>query len=96
MNLKKDKKSNVLLETFDAIFIMLLCFGTLLTAMIITKDEIVVTNYSIDLIPFIITVMTVVLYLYFIISQSAKGLRVMIPELYDEENNKGNPESNIN
>ncbi|MFT5874589.1 MAG: hypothetical protein ACI8WT_003559 [Clostridium sp.] len=96
MNLKKDKKSNVLLETFDAIFIMLLCFGTLLTAMIITKDEIVVTNYSIDLIPFIITVMTVVLYLYFIISQSAKGLRVMIPELYDEENNKGNPESKIN
>lgn len=89
MNLKKNKKSNVFLEIFDALFIMVLCFATLLTVMIIKKDEIVVTNYSIDVISFVITIMSVILYLCFIVFQSDKGLRVMIQQLYDEDDNKG-------
>lgn len=86
MDRKKDKKSNVLLEIFDVLFIMLLCFGTLLTAVIMEKGEAGGTNYSIHFTTFAVIVMVVVLYLCFILSQSDKGLRAMIHQLYGEEN----------
>lgn len=82
MNDKKKLRSNIFLEIFDTLFVMLLCFGTLLTAMIMGNSEIGSTNYSINPLTFSATVIIVILYLLFIISQSDKGLKEMLFQLY--------------
>jgi hypothetical protein len=85
---KKDLRCNILFEIFDTMFVMLLCFGTLLTAMIMDKSEIGSTNYSISPLTFSATVIIVILYLLFTIYQSEKGLKEMLFQLYKNENVK--------
>ena len=81
----KTKKGKMLVEAFDALFIMLLCFGTLLSAMLLTGDGIDGVRYSINYITLGITLLGLFIYLSFILPQSDKGLKVLINQIYDHE-----------
>ena len=87
-NNNKDKKTKLLVEIFDSMFIMILCFATLLTAMLMqgnTGELRYVVNYK----TLIIAVIGLVVYLAFVLSQSDKGLKAMINHIYrNKENNE--------
>lgn len=85
MGHKVNKKNNILLEAFDALFIMLLCFGTLLSAMLMQGKAISGMKYSINFTTLFITLLGLFVYLSFIIFQSDKGLKSMIKQLYDNK-----------
>lgn len=84
MKHKESKGNSILLELFDTLFIMILCFGTLLSAMLMKGEVIGGMKYSIDFKSFIITILGLVVYLCFILPQSDKGLRKMIKQLYED------------
>jgi uncharacterized BrkB/YihY/UPF0761 family membrane protein len=86
----KNKKKSLFVKIFDIFFIMILCFLTLLTTMIIKGagifGNVVGGNiYSIEIITFSVTVICFFAYLFFIIPNSNKELRKMIHSLYDNE-----------
>lgn len=74
-------------DLFDTVFIMLLCFATLLTTMLLQGGVIVggegnQMSYKIDGISFTLTMGTLVAYIYFVLKQSDKELRKMIDHIY--------------
>jgi len=79
------KVNNVFLEIFDSLFIMILCFGTLLTAMLLKGDTAGTLKYSISFDSFIITITGFVICLTFILKNSEKGLRHMVEQLYIDQ-----------
>lgn len=83
----KSKKSKMLVEIFDSMFIMLLCFGTLLTAMLMQGESSELT-YVINFKTLAITVIGLVVYLVFVLSQSEKGLKSMVNHIYSDKENK--------
>jgi len=84
------KKTNgMLMNVFDTLFIMILCFGTLLTAMLMKEKSTGVMDYTIDLKTFALTIGGLILYMSFIIIQSEKSLKSMINCIYgDKETEK--------
>ncbi len=82
--MKNKKKTSLFAQTFDTLFIMILCFATLLAAMLM-QGEIGGIHYTIDLTKFSITMSILILYLVVIIPKSDKGLKDMINELYGYE-----------
>ncbi len=78
------KKNNILLETFDALFIMILCFATLLTAMVLKGNSSGGIDYSLNFKTLSITIVVFIVYLLFVVKQSDKGLRDMISKLFDK------------
>jgi uncharacterized membrane protein YozB (DUF420 family) len=79
-----NKKNNIFVEIFDTFFILIICFATLLSAMVMkgtTSGEI---NYSLNITTFIITISFIILYLSFMLFQSEKGLKETIRKRYDK------------
>lgn len=85
-----------LVQFFDVIFIMVLCFITLFSTMIMRGAVIVGSNsgagmeYSFDITTFGIVAAGLVIYLWFILPQSDKELKRMILEIYyaDKKNSE--------
>lgn len=86
-NKDKNKKSKMLVEIFDSMFIMLLCFGTLLTAMLM-QGESSELRYVVNFKTLAITVLGLIVYLVFVLSQSEKGLKSMVNHIYSSKENK--------
>ena len=80
----------LLILVFDVMFVMVLCFATLLTTMLIRGGMLVggdgmAIDYSFNLITFILTVGGLFLYLVYVLISSDKELHTMIEEQYNEE-----------
>lgn len=70
---------------FDIMFIMLLCFATLLLTMLLQGGLLVGgdgIDYSFGLLSFVATFGALFLYFYFILRSSKKELTVMINRIY--------------
>ena len=85
MNNSKSKKGNMFWEAFDALFIMLLCFATLLSAMLMKGGSLEVVKYTINYITLGITLFGLLLYLSFILPQSDKGLKTLVNQIYNDK-----------
>lgn len=77
-------------EVFDVVFIMLLCFTTLLTTML-TRGKVIVGSgsagglaYTFGISSFVITMGFFVLCIAYIVKKSDKELRQMIAGAYDK------------
>lgn len=86
MRKKQENKSAMI---FDTIFIMMLCFATLLTTMVFQGGVIVGgesgLRYIIKWPSFIMTLGGLLLYLIYVLKESDKGLKKMIDIIYNEE-----------
>ena len=78
------KKRNAFLEILDSLFIMVLCFGTLLTAMLMKGN--VSLSYTIHMNTFLAVIIGLIVCLAFILSNSEKGLKKIIDHLYQTVN----------
>ena len=93
---KENKKTKLIVEVFDSMFIMILCFVTLLSAMLMQGNAGVLT-YLIDFKTLLITIGGLVIYLTFVLRQSDKGLKKMIEHNYsNKENSEHLPIEEIN
>ncbi len=75
------KKRKLIFEIMDSLFIMILCFGTLLTAMLM-KDNSVSLSYTVHAETLLIVVVGLVVYFGFILKNSERDLKAMIEHLY--------------
>ncbi|QOX61898.1 hypothetical protein FRZ06_00265 [Anoxybacterium hadale] len=75
------KKRKIIFEIFDSLFIMILCFGTLLTAMLM-KDSSIRLSYTIHMKTFLIVLVGLFVYFAFVLNNSEKGLKKTIEHLY--------------
>ncbi len=75
------KKQNIFLEIVDSLFIMVLCFGTLLTAMLM-KNVSTNLTYTIHINTLLTVILGLVVYLAFTLSHSEKGLKKVIEHIY--------------
>ncbi len=80
-----NEKRTVFFEIMDSLFIMILCFGTLLTAMLM-KDSNISLTYTIHLKTFSIVFLGLIVCLGFVLCNSEKGLKKMIEQLYQTMN----------
>lgn len=87
---RKNPKNSVWMEAFDVMFIMLLCFITLLTTMLMRGKVLVGSgstggiDYSFNLPVFLMIVLVLGTYLFYVLSRSDKELKAMISHLYDK------------
>jgi len=96
--LKVDKYQNPvnspLMEVFDVMFIMILCFIILLTTMLMRGKVLVGSgstggmDYSFNLPIFLMLVLALGIYLVYVFSSSNKELKAMISHLYKNVNKK--------
>ncbi len=97
LNADKQKKpvNSPLMEVFDVMFIMLLCFVILLTTMLMRGKVLVGSgstggmDYSFNLPIFLMLVLALAIYLVYVFSSSNKELKAMINNLYSEVHKKG-------
>lgn len=86
--MRKEKQSNKSV-VFDTLFIMMLCFATLLTTMVLQGGVIVGgqggLSYDIKWPSLIITMGGVALYIIYILKESNKELRKMISFIYKDK-----------
>ena len=88
----EESERNFWLVTFDVVFIMLLCFATLLSTMLMRGTVIVGSGsaggleYTFDSTSFLVTACALAFYLVYIINKSDNELREMIENVYDNEN----------
>ena len=82
MDTEKDKKSNLFQEIFDALFIMIICFATLLTAMILKGGTVGKSVYIVHITTLAIAILGFGVYLFFILKRSEKELKGIVSELY--------------
>ena len=80
-----NKKRNWMHEAFDILFVMILCFATLLSAMLIKGDSLLKMEYVIRPATFMLTFGAVMLYMCYVARESEKGLREMVRKVYGEE-----------
>jgi len=85
MKKNKSVKNSMFLAVFDTVFIMILCFATLLSAMLMKGKSDGLMDYSINWITLGVTFSALVAYMIFIISQSEKGLKDMINHVYGKK-----------
>lgn len=81
----KVKKKSVLLTVFDTLFIMMLCFATLLSTMLMKGKSDGIMDYSINWRSLGLTLGALISYMIFIIMQSEKGLKSMINHIYGKK-----------
>lgn len=79
---KQKGKKNFWIELMDSMFIMVLCFATLLTAMLMSGKSSGALNYGIDFKTLGIVIVSLGIYLAYILYQSDRELRSMIQNLY--------------
>jgi len=83
------KQTNIFMIVFDTMFIMLLCFATLLTAMLMKGHSMGGMDYHINYLTLGIMVIALLIYIFLLITNSEKGLKNMIKTIYaDHENQK--------
>lgn len=85
------KLSNPLLEIFDVLFIMILCFGTLLTTMLMQGSVLVGgsasgIHYDFKVSTLLAVAAGLVAYLSYLIPRSDKELRAIIANMYEKQN----------
>ena len=96
LNADKQKKpvDSPLMEVFDVMFIMLLCFVILLTTMLMRGKVLVGSgstggmDYSFNLPIFLMLILALAIYLVYVFSSSNKELKAMINNLYSEVHKK--------
>lgn len=85
------KKSSWFMNVFDVLFIMILCFATLLSTMLIQGGVLVGSSgtsgisYTFSFGSFALVVAGLVGYLLYIIPHSDKELRSMIKQIYTDK-----------
>ncbi len=79
------KKKKLLSEIFDSFFIMIICFATLLTAMLLKGNVMNEAVYRVDWLTLGILVLSLIIYLSFILHQSDKELRKIMSERYKDQ-----------
>lgn len=89
----KEKNNSKFSIIFDTVFIMILCFATLLTTMIFQGGVIVGgdskgLSYIIKWPSFIVTIGGLAFYLIYLLKESDKELRNMIEFIYSKKQNK--------
>jgi len=78
--------SNAFVKVFDIVFIMILCFATLLATMLLRgKTENDAGIYSVKLPIVALTVVGFTLYFLYLLRHSHKELKLMVEEMYREE-----------
>lgn len=85
MSGKNKKVNSRVLIVFDTLFIMILCFATLLSAMILKGGVISEMKYSVNWFTLAITLVGLGIYLCFVLPQSNKELKLMIKEIYGDK-----------
>ncbi|MBK5241395.1 hypothetical protein [Clostridium sp.] len=89
MKNKSKNSKNKFLEVFDVLFIMILCFATLFTALIIqgkaSESSSSGMDYTFHGITFLITILGLVIYVVYMINQSDKQLKDMINKVYSNK-----------
>lgn len=86
---KKKGKKNLWIELADSMFIMVLCFATLLTAMLMSGNTSGELSYAINFKTLGIVITSLFVYLIYILYQSDKELKTMIQSLYSDEKTIG-------
>lgn len=82
-----ENQSNIFMMVFDTFFILVLCFATLLTAMLMKGDSMGGLNYHVNYLTFGVMVIALLIYIFLLLINSEKGLRSMIETIYvDHEN----------
>lgn len=84
------KNQSFVMTVFDTLFIMILCFATLLSSMIMKGDLVGLVDYSINWQTFSLTLLLLVVYIVFVVIQSEKGLRDVISSIYGDKNVENN------
>lgn len=84
---KNNERKKLYLESFDILFIMILCFATLLSAMLLKSEAGVVMDYSINMTTLAITIIGLITYIIYVVRESDKGLKTLINQLYGKEKN---------
>lgn len=79
---KQKEKKNFWIELMDSMFIMVLCFVTLLTAMLMSGKSGGALNYGIDFKTLGIVIVSLAIYLVYVLYQSDRELKAMIQNLY--------------
>lgn len=87
MSSNKKNKNSFLMNIFDTLFIMILCFATLLTTMLM-QGGVEVGNYTFNLFTFAMVVAGLLVYLWYIIPHSDRELRSTIVNIYETKNSK--------
>lgn len=82
---KKKGKKNFWIELADSMFIMVLCFATLLTAMLMSGNTSGELSYAINFKTLGIVITSLFIYLIYILYQSDRELKSMIQSLYCDE-----------
>lgn len=91
---RKKPENSGLMEVFDVMFIMLLCFVILLTTMLMRGKVLVGSgstggiDYSFNLPIFMLILVALGTYMFYVISRSDKELKAMIKHSYDEVRKK--------
>lgn len=85
MDQPNHKKKKLASELFDAFFIMIICFATLLTAMLLKGNVINEAVYRVDGLTLGILVLSLIIYLSFILRQSDQELRKIMSERFKDQ-----------
>lgn len=82
-----ENQTNIFMMVFDTFFILVLCFATLLTAMLMKGDSMGGLNYHVNYLTFGVMLIALLIYIFLLLINSEKGLRNMIETIYvDHEN----------
>ncbi|MCR6544555.1 hypothetical protein [Dehalobacterium formicoaceticum] len=89
----KKKNGSWFMEAFDVLFVMILCFATLLTTMLMQGAVLVGgsasgMHYSFNIASFLMVVAGLIIYMVYIIPHSDKELRKMVNHIFGEKENK--------
>ncbi|SCZ81011.1 hypothetical protein [Acidaminobacter hydrogenoformans] len=79
---KQKEKKNFWVELMDSMFIMVLCFATLLTAMLMSGKSDGALSYGVDFKTLGLVCVSLVIYLAYVLYQSDRELKSMIQNLY--------------
>lgn len=80
----KSRKNNPWLVLFDTLFVMLLCFATLLAAMFFKEDGGAGIRYLLDYPTLGLTFGALAIYFAYLLPLSDKGLRLTVREIYSK------------
>ena len=86
---KHNRRKKFIIELMDAMFIMVLCFATLLTAMLMSGKADGVLSYVIHFKTLSAVIVSLIVYLAYVLRQSDKELKAMIHELYTVNEGSG-------
>jgi hypothetical protein len=83
--MKENNGKKLAIEIFDSLFIMMLCFATLLSAMLLKNNCVSGLDYTIYIKTLSITLLGFGIYLTYMLNRSDKGLKAMIKHVYFAE-----------